>query len=100
MNRISSTLIIPIYCSIKMPIPLDVVKCYKYIDLHSKSYVEELKEIVKIPNVSSDPDCKNHLSTAIKWTSTRLKQLGFNILLKEPDYQKYKVIAKKLVSNN
>ncbi|XP_001603718.1 cytosolic non-specific dipeptidase-like [Nasonia vitripennis] len=73
-----------------MPIPPDVVKCYKHIDTCSKKYVNELKQIVKIPNVSSDPDAKNHLSTLIKWMSSRMKQLGFNILLKQPYHETYK----------
>lgn len=73
-----------------MPIPPEVVKCYKHIDSRSKSYIEELRRIVKIPNVSSDPDAKDHLAALIQWMTARLRQLGFSTLLKQPDYRKYK----------
>ncbi|XP_011503237.1 PREDICTED: cytosolic non-specific dipeptidase-like [Ceratosolen solmsi marchali] len=73
-----------------MPIPPDVVKCFKYIDLQSKNFIEELRQIIKIPNVSSNPVAKGDLITMIYWMSNRLKQLGFQTQLKEPDYEKYK----------
>ena len=73
-----------------MPIPPHIVSCYKYIDAHTKQYIEELRQIVKIANVSSDPDAKTQLGALIRWMSNRIKGLGFNIILKEPDYEKYK----------
>ena len=73
-----------------MPISPNLIKCYKYIDDNSKNYVKELEEIVKIPNVSSDPAASKNLSKMIDWMSNKLKSLGFQIIMKEPDYNEYK----------
>lgn len=76
-----------------MPIPPDVVRCYKYIDSNSKTFIDELKQLVEIPNVSSDVNSKNHLSTLVNWMFTRLENLGFKVDLKQPEFspQKSKV---------
>lgn len=74
-----------------MPIPEEVVKCYKYIDSHVKDYVDELKEIVRVPNISSDADAKKPINDLIKWMSDKLKSLGFTILLKRPEGKKFQV---------
>jgi acetylornithine deacetylase/succinyl-diaminopimelate desuccinylase-like protein len=73
-----------------MPIPPEVVKCYKYIDSQRKNYIEELRQIVKIPNVSSDPSAKADLTKIIQWMYHRLKQLGFQTKLIESDRKKHK----------
>ncbi|XP_014207108.1 cytosolic non-specific dipeptidase-like [Copidosoma floridanum] len=73
-----------------MPTPPDVTRIYRHIDSRKKCYVDELREIVKIPSISSDPTAANHLKKLIKWTTSRLKNLGFNLVLKTPDYKTYK----------
>ncbi|XP_058802620.1 cytosolic non-specific dipeptidase-like [Phymastichus coffea] len=73
-----------------MPIPPDLVKCYKYLDLNSQNHIEELRKLVNVPNVSADPYAKDHLSALVRWISKRLKNLGFNLVTKIPDYKNYK----------
>ncbi|KAJ8686953.1 hypothetical protein QAD02_022747 [Eretmocerus hayati] len=75
-----------------MPIPSEVVSCFKYVDLNVKSYIQELEQIVKIPNVSSDLEASSHLEDLVKWLIARLKQLGFTVQIREPDFShpKYK----------
>ncbi|XP_046737736.1 cytosolic non-specific dipeptidase-like [Diprion similis] len=68
-----------------MPIPLQVVKCYKYIDSQQKQFIEELRELVKIPNVSSSSEARKYVDSAIKWLQARLVRTGFSVELKNTD---------------
>lgn len=66
-----------------MPIPPQVVKCYKYADTQRKRYIDELREIVAIPGISTDPKFHKQLSLLIEWVESRLKDLGFEVELQE-----------------
>ena len=66
-----------------MPIPPDVVKCYKYIDYNKKKYVEELRKIVGIPTISSNTKAHKQIHALTRWLESRLKKLGFEVSLKE-----------------
>ena len=68
-----------------MPIPPQVIKCYKYIDNEKSNYVDELKSIVAIAGISgkSEPKFQKQLSLLIEWLEDRLKGLGFSVELRE-----------------
>lgn len=74
-----------------MPIPAEVLKCYKYIDAHAKSYIDDLREIVKVPNISSDPASNKDIKHLIMWMTDKLKDLNFQTVLKRPEGKKYQV---------
>lgn len=65
-----------------MPIPPQVVKCYKYIDSQEKIFIEELRELVAIPSISSNPKARSNVDFAIKWMQARLLRTGFTVELK------------------
>lgn len=65
-----------------MPTAPEIIKCYKHIDSNKKKYVDELREIIKVPNVSSNRKADKQMSILIHWLENRLKKLGFSISLK------------------
>ncbi|KAL7291338.1 hypothetical protein TKK_0014938 [Trichogramma kaykai] len=66
-----------------MPIPANVVQCLKYLDRQKESHIEELRKLISIANVSSDPNAGKQLSKVVQWMSNRLKGLGFQVVLHE-----------------
>lgn len=65
-----------------MPIPPQVIQCYKYIDSKQKDFVKELRELVSIPNISSNSGARSHVDTVIKWLEARLVLAGFRVDMK------------------
>ncbi len=47
-----------------------------YLDQHSNRFLEELKEFLRIPTVSADPECKPHLIRGAEFVHKQLADLG------------------------
>ena len=48
----------------------------KYLDQHADRFLEELKEFLRIPTVSADPECKPHLIRGAEFVYKQLADLG------------------------
>lgn len=48
----------------------------EYLDAHRDQCLEELKEFLRIPSVSTDPDRKADVRRAAEWTAARLREAG------------------------
>ena len=48
----------------------------KYAQEHSASFVDELKEFLRIPSISTDPERKADMQNAADWVAGKLKALG------------------------
>lgn len=48
-----------------------------YIDQNGNRFVEELKELLRIPTVSADPTCKPHLQRGAEFVHRQFTSLGF-----------------------
>ena len=47
-----------------------------YLDQHADRFLEELKEFLRIPTVSADPECKPHLVRGAEFVHKQLADLG------------------------
>ncbi len=47
-----------------------------YLDEHADRFVEELKDFLRIPTVSADPECKPHLVRGAEFVHKQLADLG------------------------
>ena len=47
-----------------------------YLDQHADRFLEELKEFLRIPTVSADPECKPHLIRGAEFVHKQLADLG------------------------
>jgi acetylornithine deacetylase/succinyl-diaminopimelate desuccinylase-like protein len=47
-----------------------------YLDQHADRFLEELKEFLRIPTVSADPECKPHLIRGAEFVHHQLADLG------------------------
>ena len=47
-----------------------------YLDQHSNRFLEELKDFLRIPTVSADPECKPHLVRGAEFVHKQLADLG------------------------
>ena len=47
-----------------------------YLDQHADRFLEELKEFLRIPTVSADPECKPHLIRGAEFVYKQLADLG------------------------
>ena len=47
-----------------------------YLDQHADRFLEELKEFLRIPTVSADPECKPHLQRGAEFVHRQLADLG------------------------
>ncbi len=47
-----------------------------YLDQHAERFLEELKEFLRIPTVSADPECKPHLQRGAEFVHRQLAGLG------------------------
>ena len=47
-----------------------------YLDQHADRFLEELKEFLRIPTVSADPECKPHLRRGAEFVHRQLADLG------------------------
>ena len=47
-----------------------------YLDQHADRFLEELKEFLRIPTVSADPECKPHLIRGAEFVHRQLANLG------------------------
>ncbi len=48
-----------------------------YLDQHADRFLEELKELLRIPTVSADPECKPHMRRGAEFIHRQLADLGF-----------------------
>ena len=48
-----------------------------YLDQHSARFLEELKELLRIPTVSADPECKPHMRRGAEFIHRQFADLGF-----------------------
>ena len=49
-----------------------------YLSQHSDRFLEELKELLRIPTVSADPECKPHMRRGAEFIHRQLADLGFH----------------------
>lgn len=49
----------------------------KYINSNNGRFVDELKEFLRIPSISNNPDNKTDLEYCAKWLSLHIKNIGF-----------------------
>lgn len=49
----------------------------KYLDDNAEQFLEELKEFLRIPTVSADPECKPHMLRGAEFVHRQLADLGF-----------------------
>lgn len=49
-----------------------------YLKQHSDRFLEELKELLRIPTVSADPECKPHLRRGAEFLHRQFANLGFH----------------------
>jgi acetylornithine deacetylase/succinyl-diaminopimelate desuccinylase-like protein len=49
----------------------------QYLDQNADRFVEELKELLRIPTVSADPACKPHLQRGAEFIHRQFANLGF-----------------------
>jgi len=48
----------------------------EYIRVNHDRFLEELKELVSIPSISTDPAAKHHIQRAAQWIADQLRSLG------------------------
>jgi acetylornithine deacetylase/succinyl-diaminopimelate desuccinylase-like protein len=48
-----------------------------YINSNSNRFIEELKEFLKIPSISNNPENKKDIEYCAKWLSNHIKSIGF-----------------------
>ena len=48
-----------------------------YLKQHSDRFLEELKELLRIPTVSADPECKPQMKRGAEFVHRQLSELGF-----------------------
>lgn len=49
-----------------------------YLKQHSDRFLEELKELLRIPTVSADPECKPHMRRGAEFIRRQFADLGFD----------------------
>jgi acetylornithine deacetylase/succinyl-diaminopimelate desuccinylase-like protein len=49
--------------------------CLQYAHEHKKAFLEELKELIRIPSISTDPGSKNDILNAAHWLAKKLSEL-------------------------
>lgn len=49
----------------------------QYLEKNADRFVEELKEFLRIPTVSADPNCKPHMQRGAEFVYRQFKDLGF-----------------------
>ena len=50
--------------------------CDAYLEEHDARHLEQLKEFLRIPSVSSLPEHRDDLRRAAEWVADRLRELG------------------------
>ncbi len=48
----------------------------KYIESHQPSYLEELKDFLRIPSISTDPERKDDVLRCAEWVQESMKSIG------------------------
>ena len=48
-----------------------------YLDQHADRFLDELKELLRIPTVSADPECKPHMRRGAEFVYRQFADLGF-----------------------
>lgn len=51
-------------------------KILTYLDQNSERFLEELKDFLRIPSISTDPDCRQEMVRAAEFTAAQLRQAG------------------------
>jgi acetylornithine deacetylase/succinyl-diaminopimelate desuccinylase-like protein len=49
----------------------------KYINENSERFVSELKEFLRIPSISNNPENKKDIENCAKWLANHIKEIGF-----------------------
>jgi len=52
-------------------------KLLDYIKSNNLRFIEELKEFLRIPSISNNPEHKNYMEDCSKWLSDHIKSIGF-----------------------
>ena len=51
-------------------------KTLKYIETNKQRYTEELKDFLRIPSISNDPESKGELKKAAEWLKNKMEEAG------------------------
>lgn len=61
---------------IKMAVPDNLTKIFKYVDDNQKRFIDILREAVAIKSVSAWPHTRPEISRMVEWTKVKLEALG------------------------
>jgi acetylornithine deacetylase/succinyl-diaminopimelate desuccinylase-like protein len=53
-------------------------KAIEYAHSHQSDFINELKEFVRIPSISTDPECQENMVSAAKWLANQFILMGFD----------------------
>ena len=71
----------------------------KFIEKNFNRFTEELKELLRIPSVSTDPVYKNDIQNCAEWLKTHLEKIGFG-KTEIVQTKKHPVVYSEYVSNS
>lgn len=56
----------------------DIQAAIVYARNEQAKFLEKLVDFVKIPSISTDPTCKEHMEGAVNWLTEQLQEIGFS----------------------
>ena len=72
-------------------------KTIKYIQKNKKRYLEELKDFLRIPSISADPEYKKDLKTAAAFLVDKMKSAGLDKVKSYPTKGHPIVFGQKII---